>query len=78
MKQSYFLDFKVVECIKDYEDYDVHNEMCISIRSSDIIDNIRTLGMYDVHMIIFLSSLFIIFLYFMDGNMEISLMYSNF
>ena len=77
MKQSYFLDYKVVECIKDYEDYDVHNEMCISIRSSDIIDNIRTLGRYDVHMIIFLSSLFII-LYFMDGNMEISLMYSNF
>ena len=76
MKQSYFLDYKVVECIKDYEDYDVHNEMCISIRSSDIIDNIRTLGRYDVHMIIFLSSLFI--LYFMDGNMEISLMYSNF
>ena len=69
MKQSYFLDYKVVECIKDYEDYDVHNEMCISIRSSDIIDNIRTLGRYDVHMIIFLSSQFFTdILYFMDRN----------
>ena len=44
MKQSYFLDYKVVECIKDYEGYDASNEMCNSIRSSDIIDNIRTLG----------------------------------
>ena len=50
MKQSHFLDYKVVECIKDYEDYDRHNEMCIPIRSSDII---RTLGTYDVHMIYF-------------------------
>ena len=59
MKQSYFLNYKVVECIKDYEDYGAHKELRISIRSSDIINNIRRLGKYDIHMIIFLKFLFV-------------------